>query len=91
MIAGILLVKQEAKASPESEDRGKDAQAFKRRYCPVESWRVGRRTDKEGVERLPSNTREMCESNLNSEIVVLSEVTQKEKDKYHMTSLICGT
>ena len=24
------------------------------------------------------------------EILVLSEVSQKEKDKYHMTSLICG-
>ena len=24
------------------------------------------------------------------EIVILSEVSQTEKDKYHMTSLICG-
>ena len=24
------------------------------------------------------------------EIIVLSEVSQKEKDKYHMTSLTCG-
>ena len=24
------------------------------------------------------------------EIIILSEVNQKEKDKYHMTSLICG-
>ena len=24
------------------------------------------------------------------EIIILSEVSQKEKDKYHMTSLICG-
>ena len=24
------------------------------------------------------------------EILTLSEVSQKEKDKYHMTSLICG-
>ena len=24
------------------------------------------------------------------EIITLSEVTQKEKDKYHMISLICG-
>ena len=24
------------------------------------------------------------------EIIILSEVKQKEKDKYHMTSLICG-
>ena len=24
------------------------------------------------------------------EIITLSEVNQKEKDKYHMTSLICG-
>ena len=24
------------------------------------------------------------------EIVILSEVSQKEKDKYHTTSLICG-
>ena len=24
------------------------------------------------------------------EMIILSEVRQKEKDKYHMTSLICG-
>ena len=24
------------------------------------------------------------------EIIILSEINQKEKDKYHMTSLICG-
>ena len=24
------------------------------------------------------------------EVIVLSEVSQKEKDKYHMISLICG-
>ena len=24
------------------------------------------------------------------EIIILSEVSQKEKDKYHMVSLICG-
>ena len=24
------------------------------------------------------------------EIIILSEVSQKEKDKYHMKSLICG-
>ena len=24
------------------------------------------------------------------EIVILSEVSQTEKDKYHMTSLLCG-
>ena len=24
------------------------------------------------------------------EIITLSELSQKEKDKYHMTSLICG-
>ena len=24
------------------------------------------------------------------EILILSEMSQKEKDKYHMTSLICG-
>ena len=24
------------------------------------------------------------------EIIILSEVSQKEKDKYHMTSRICG-
>ena len=24
------------------------------------------------------------------EIIILIEVSQKEKDKYHMTSLICG-
>ena len=29
-------------------------------------------------------------SNLQLEIIVLSEVSQKEKDKYHMISLICG-
>ena len=25
------------------------------------------------------------------EIIILSEVSQKKKDKYHMLSLICGT
>ena len=25
------------------------------------------------------------------EIIILSEVSQKEKDKYHIISLICGT
>ena len=25
------------------------------------------------------------------EIIIRSEVSQKEKDKYHMTSLLCGT
>ena len=24
------------------------------------------------------------------EIIILSEISQKEKDKYHMISLICG-
>ena len=24
------------------------------------------------------------------EIIILCEISQKEKDKYHMTSLICG-
>ena len=27
---------------------------------------------------------------LGLEIVILNEVSHKEKDKYHMTSLICG-
>ena len=27
---------------------------------------------------------------MNLEIIILTEVTQKEKDKYHMISLICG-
>ena len=27
---------------------------------------------------------------MDSEIVILSEVCETEKDKYHMTSLICG-
>ena len=27
---------------------------------------------------------------VDSEIIVLSEVSQKEKDKYHMVSLTCG-
>ena len=27
---------------------------------------------------------------LDLEIIILSEVSQKEKDKYHMTSLICA-
>ena len=27
---------------------------------------------------------------LQLEIIILSEVSQKEKDKYHMISLICG-
>ena len=28
---------------------------------------------------------------MQQEIIVLSEVSQKEKDKYHRISLICGT
>ena len=28
---------------------------------------------------------------MNLEIIILSEVSQTEKDKYHMISLICGT
>ena len=27
---------------------------------------------------------------MDTEIIILSEVSQKEKDKYHMISLICG-
>ena len=27
---------------------------------------------------------------MNLEIIILSEVSQKEKDKYHIISLICG-
>ena len=27
---------------------------------------------------------------MNLDIIILSEVSKKEKDKYHMTSLICG-
>ena len=27
---------------------------------------------------------------MDSEIMILSKVSQKEKDKYHMISLICG-
>ena len=27
---------------------------------------------------------------IKAEIVILSDVSQKEKDKYHMISLICG-
>ena len=27
---------------------------------------------------------------MNLEIIILSEVSQKEKDKYHMISLTCG-
>ena len=30
------------------------------------------------------------ETRMNLEILILSEVSQKEKDKYHMISLICG-
>ena len=29
-------------------------------------------------------------SNMDLEIVILSEISQTEKDKYHMISLICG-
>ena len=28
---------------------------------------------------------------MNPEIIMLSEISQPEKDKYHMISLICGT
>ena len=27
---------------------------------------------------------------MQQEIIILSEISQKEKDKYHMMSLICG-
>ena len=27
---------------------------------------------------------------MNLEIIILSELSQKDKDKHHMTSLICG-
>ena len=37
-------------------------------------------------ETLPSATTWM-----QLEIIILSEISQKEKDKYHMISLICGT
>ena len=36
-------------------------------------------------ERMPS-----AATWLQLEIIILSEGSQKEKDKYHMTSLICG-
>ena len=32
-----------------------------------------------------------AETWMDLEIIILSEVSQKEKDKYHMISLICGT
>ena len=33
-----------------------------------------------------------CEATwMDAEIIILSEVSQKEKDKYYMISLICGT
>ena len=28
---------------------------------------------------------------MNPEVIILSKVNQKEKDKYHMISFICGT
>ena len=32
----------------------------------------------------------ICSNRMDLEIIILSEVSQKEKDKYHMISLICG-
>ena len=32
----------------------------------------------------------LTETWLDLEIIILSEVSQKEKDKYHVISLICG-
>ena len=32
----------------------------------------------------------ICSNMDDQEIIILSEVSQKEKDKYHMISLICG-
>ena len=60
---------------------------------------INRGMDKEDVIRiyngiLLSNTKNeivpfaaMC---VDPEIVILTEVSQTEKEKYHMTSLICG-
>ena len=31
-----------------------------------------------------------AETRIDLEIIILSEVSQAEKDKYHMISLICG-
>ena len=33
---------------------------------------------------------EMAAIGMNLDIMILSEVNQKEKDRYHMISLICG-
>ena len=32
----------------------------------------------------------ICSNVMQLEIIILSEVSQKEKDKYNMTSVICG-
>ena len=42
---------------------------------------------------LPSHKKEImlfAATRMDLEIIILSEVSQKEKDKYHMISLICG-
>ena len=60
---------------------------------------INRRMNEEDMVRVDNGTVLNCKVNeitpfaatwVDIEIIVLSEVSQKEKDKYHMTSLICG-
>ena len=38
-----------------------------------------------------NETKSLTETQMQLEIIILSEVSQKEKDKYHMILLACGT
>ena len=60
---------------------------------------IDRRMDKEDVVRTYNGILFSHKKNeimpfaatwMDLEIIILSEVSQKEKDKYHMVSLICG-
>ena len=39
---------------------------------------------------IKNETKPICSKWMQLEIIILSEVSQKEKDRYHMISLICG-
>ena len=42
------------------------------------------------MEYYPAIIMPLAATWMNLEITILSEVSQKEKDKYHMISLMCG-
>ena len=43
------------------------------------------------ISKWLNEIRPFAETWVDPEIIILSEISQKEKDKYHMISLICGT